>query len=156
MGHASDFIGLLERGDVFYNIQGSTPEEALRAFAKVVRAPKLLERKALADALVEREGLATTAIGEGFAIPHPRQRMLQDEALAFIAVGYLDNPIPWNSPDGKPVSLIFLVVSANSENHLSVLSKIASLAGDRKFREFMAKKPEKTKLIEYLRTASAL
>lgn len=152
MSQSSDLVELLERGDVFYNIQGGSPEEALRAFAKVVRAPKPLERNALADALVEREGLATTAIGEGFAIPHPRQRMLQDEAMAFIAVGYLDSPVPWNSPDGIPVSVLFLVVSANSSSHLSVLSGIASLAGDQKFREFLAKKPEKSKLIEYLRT----
>ena len=152
MSQISDLIELLERGDVFYNIQGDSPEEALRAFAKVVRAPKPLDRKVLADALVEREGLATTAIGEGFAIPHPRQRMLQDEAKAFIAVGYLDSPIPWDSPDGKPVSLLFLVVSANSTSHLSVLSGIASLMGDQQFKEFMAKKPEKSKLITYLRS----
>ncbi len=155
MTRLADVADLIGRGDVFYNIRGSTPEETLRAFVKVLRLPKALDRKTLADALVEREGLATTAIGKGFAIPHPRGRLLQDERSAFISIGYLDNPIPWNSPDGKPVSVLFLVVSANAELHLSALAGIACLVDNPGFKEFIARQPEKSAFIDFLRSLKA-
>ena len=141
---------LLRRGDVFYNIVGEKPEDVLRAFVKVLRVPKALDKKALADALVERESLATTAIGNSFAIPHPRARLLKKEALAFISIGYLDNPLPWNSPDGEPVSTLFLLVSAEATQHLSALAGIACLADNGRFREYISEQPSKAELLKFI------
>ena len=141
---------LLGRGDVFYNIVGDTPEDALRAFVKVLRVPKPLDKKVLAEALVERESLATTAIGSGFAIPHPRARLLKEEALAFISIGYLDTPIPWNSPDGEPVSTLFLLVSAEGTQHLSALAGIACLADNGRFKEYISEQPSKADLLKFI------
>lgn len=150
MTRLADVADLIGRGDVFYNIGGSTPEETLRAFVKVLRLPRALDRKTLADALVEREGLATTAIGKGFAIPHPRGRLLRDERSAFISIGYLDNPIPWNSPDGKPVSTLFLLVSAEGTQHLSALAGIACLADNHGFKGFVSRQPAKSELLNFI------
>ena len=141
---------LLGHGDVFYNIGGENSEQALRAFVKVLRLPKSLDRKALADAIVEREALATTAIGNGFAIPHSRARLLKDETSAFIAVGYLDNPLPWNSPDGELVSTIFLLVSAEGTQHLSALAGIACLADNGRFKEYISEQPAKADLLQFI------
>jgi len=88
----ADVVELLQRGDVFFNIGGTEPEEVLGAFVKVLRLPKAIDRKLLANALIEREHLATTAIGNGFAVPHPLQRLAIDQQLAFIAIGYLEEP----------------------------------------------------------------
>ena len=141
---------LLRRGDVFYNIGGERPEDVLRAFVKVLRLPKALDKKVLADAIVEREALATTAIGNGFAIPHSRARLLKEEALAFISIGYLDNPIPWNSPDGEPVSTLFLLVSAEGTQHLSALAGIACLADNGRFKEYISEQPSKAELLKFI------
>ncbi|MDP2791520.1 MAG: PTS sugar transporter subunit IIA [Rectinemataceae bacterium] len=141
---------LLRRGDVFYNIVGEKPDDVLKAFVKVLRVPKALDKKALADALVERESLATTAIGNGFAIPHSRARLLKDESSAFIAVGYLDNSIPWNSPDGEPVSTLFLLVSAEGTQHLSALAGIACLADNGRFKDYISEQPAKAELLQFI------
>ena len=150
MTGSSAVAELLRRGDVFYNISGEKPEEVLRAFVKVIRLPKALDRKVLADALIERESLATTAIGNSFAIPHPRARLLKDELSAFISVGYLANPVLWDSPDGKPVSTLFLLVSADGIQHLSLLAGIACLVDNDGFREFISSQPAKSELLGFI------
>ena len=146
-----DFLrSLIDRGDIYYNIKGSSPEAALSSFSKVLKLPKTMDRLGLERALIEREGLGTTAMGEGFAIPHSRKQVAADEASAFVAVAYLDTAIDWKAPDGKPVTTLFLILSAGVENHLSVLSGIACLAGKSEFRAFMARRPSKKELLEYL------
>jgi mannitol/fructose-specific phosphotransferase system IIA component (Ntr-type) len=150
MTRLSAVAELLRRGDVFYNIGGEKPEDVLRAFVKVIRLPKALNRKALADALIERESLATTAIGKGFAIPHPRARLLTEEPSAFISIAYLDTPVSWNSPDGEPVDTIFLLVSADATQHLSVLAGIACLAENPGFKDFISGQPGKSELLGFI------
>ena len=145
---------LMEKGDVYYNIQGRSAEEAISSFAKVLRLPKSVDRAALKTALVEREGLGTTAIGEGFAIPHSRKQEAASEESAIMAIGYLDTPLDWGAPDGKPVTTLFLILSAGVQHHLSALSGIACLAGKKEFRSFMAKRPSKKELVEYLKNLS--
>jgi len=145
----ADVVELLQRGDVFFNIGGTEPEEVLGAFVKVLRLPKAIDRKLLANALIEREHLATTAIGNGFAVPHPLQRLAIDQQLAFIAIGYLESPILWNSPDDKPVSTLILIVSSGAEQHLSVLSSLACIADNPKFKQLIAKKPLKSSILEF-------
>lgn len=142
---------LLEKGDVYYNIQGGSAEEAISSFAKVLRLPKSVDRAALKNALIERERLGTTAIGEGFAIPHSRKQEAANDESAFMAIGYLDMPLDWGAPDGKPVTTLFLILSAGVQHHLSALSGIACMAGKKDFRTFIAKRPSKKEVIEYLK-----
>jgi len=55
-----------------------------------------------------REKLASTALGKGVAIPHCRT----DEVSKTICVcGFLESPVEWNSPDGKPIDIVFLVIT---------------------------------------------
>jgi len=142
---------LMEKGDVYYNIQGGNEEEAISSFAKVLRLPKSVDRAALKSALIERESLGTTAIGEGFAIPHSRKQEAASEESAIMAIGYLDTPLDWGAPDGKPVATLFLILSAGVQHHLAALSGIACLVGKKEFRSFMAKRPSKKELVEYLK-----
>lgn len=141
---------MLDRGDVYYNIRGTTPEEILKSLVRVIRIPKSIDKKRLTEALIERESIATTAIGEGIAIPHPRQQMILEEKDSLVAVAYLEDPSDWRANDGLPVSTLFLVLSADAENHLSVLSAIACLAGKGDFQEALAKRPSKKELVTYV------
>ena len=140
----------LRRGDVVNNVKGALPAEALAAFSKTLRLPVSIDRKALAKALEERESLATTALGFGFAIPHPRKRVMEGEERAIVAIAYLEHPIEWNAPDKDPVSVLFLVLSGGDAQHLTLLSEIASLAENPEFRDFMAGNPQKEEILAYL------
>lgn len=143
---------LVDRGDAYYNIKGSSPQEVLASLLKVMRMPKAIDRAALQEALLEREHLMPTAIGDGFAIPHPRYPLAPDEESALVAVCYLDAPVEWGALDNKPVSTLFLVLSSDVQSHLAVLSSIAYLARQKDFRIFVAKRPLKGELLEFMRS----
>lgn len=143
---------LFARGDVYYNLQGSTPEAVIGSLAKLAKLPKGVDRAALKAALMSREGLGSTAIGNGFAIPHPRQRLIAEAGSGFIAVGYLDEPVEWGSPDGAPVTTVFLLLSSSADEHLTALSGLACLANDAAFRALVENQPVKQAIIDFLKS----
>jgi PTS system nitrogen regulatory IIA component len=87
--------------------------------------------------LFAREKLGSTGLGQGIAIPHGRIKGLKDAVGACMR---LDNPVQFDSPDGKPVNLAFvlLVPEAATERHLQLLSELAQMFSDRGFREQVA------------------
>ncbi|MDD2884012.1 MAG: PTS IIA-like nitrogen regulatory protein PtsN [Dechloromonas sp.] len=91
-------------------------------------------RSAIFDSLFAREKLGSTGLGQGVAIPHGRIKGLKQAAGAVIR---LASPIPFDSPDGRPVSLLFvlLVPEQATEQHLQILSELAQRFSDRAFRE---------------------
>jgi PTS system nitrogen regulatory IIA component len=93
-----------------------------------------IARSAVTDNLFARERLGSTGLGEGVAIPHGRIKGLKQPLAAFVR---LDQPIPFESPDGQPVGLlIFLLVPEQAtQQHLELLSEIAQLLSDRETRE---------------------
>jgi len=93
-----------------------------------------IERGKVFDSLFARERLGSTGLGEGVAIPHGRIKGLKD---ALAAVVRLAEPIPFEAPDGQPVSLVvFLLVPEHAtEEHLELLSELAELLSDRAIRD---------------------
>lgn len=97
-------------------------------------------RSTVTDNLFARERLGSTGLGEGVAIPHGRIKGLKQPIAAFVR---LDEPIPFESPDGQPVSLlIFLLVPEQAtQQHLEILSEIAQLLSDRDTRDALSSEP---------------
>jgi len=96
-----------------------------------------IARSTVYDALFAREKLGSTGLGQGIAIPHGRIKGLKEAVGGFL---HLAAPVQFDSPDGKPVSLIFilLVPEAATEHHLQILSELAQIFSDRSFREKLA------------------
>jgi PTS system nitrogen regulatory IIA component len=92
-----------------------------------------ISRGAVFDSLFAREKLGSTGLGHGVAIPHGRIAKLRDATAAFVRT---QNPIPFDSPDGQPVNLIFvlLVPERATELHLQILSELAQMFSDSEFR----------------------
>lgn len=93
-----------------------------------------IARATVFDSLFAREKLGSTGLGQGVAIPHGRIKGLKEARGAFLR---LAAPVPFDSPDGKPVSLLFvlLVPEQANEQHLQILSELAQRFSDRAFRE---------------------
>ena len=93
-----------------------------------------MARSDVFECLFAREKLGTTALGQGVAIPHGRIKGLKQAVGALIR---LAAPIPFDSPDGRPVTLLFvlLVPEQATEEHLQILSELAQRFSDRAFRE---------------------
>ena len=106
-----------------------------------------LARSLVFDSLFAREKLGSTGLGQGVAIPHGRIKGLKDALGAFLRPA---QPVPFDSPDGKPVSLVFvlLVPEKATEKHLQILSELAQMFSDRALREAMAGAPDAAALCE--------
>ena len=96
-----------------------------------------IARSDIFDSLFAREKLGSTGLGQGVAIPHGRVKGLKEATGVLIR---LASPIPFDSPDGKPVNLLFvlLVPEQATDLHLQVLSELAQLFSSRSLRDKMA------------------
>lgn len=90
-------------------------------------------RSQVFDSLFAREKLGSTGLGQGVAIPHGRIAKLRDATAAFVRTSH---PIPFDAPDGLPVSLIFvlLVPERATDLHLQILGELAQMFSDAQFR----------------------
>lgn len=88
----------------------------------------------VAASLAHRERIGSTGLGEGVAIPHARIKYLERVQMAYVR---LKKPIPFDAPDGKPVSdvLVLLVPKQATEEHLSILAEATQMFSDPSFRE---------------------
>lgn len=92
-----------------------------------------IARSLVFDSLFAREKLGSTGLGQGVAIPHGRVKGLRDAVAAFVK---LQNPIPFDAPDGLPVNFIFvlLVPERATDLHLQILGELAQMFSDQSFR----------------------
>ena len=150
MALAISLSSLVERGGVYFNIAGATSVEALSEATKAMSLPKDVDRGQLYNAILEREALMPTAIGNGVAIPHPRNPILSDDEDQRVAVFFLKTPISYNALDRKPVSVFFLILSSNPRSHLSVLAEISHLCQREEFLALLATRPSTEELVAYI------
>ncbi len=110
-----------------------------------------LEREKVFDSLFARERLGSTGLGEGVAIPHGRIKGLKDALAAVVRV---QSPIPFDAPDGEPVSLlVFLLVPENAnEEHLEILSELAELLSDESVRQSLMTQADPVAIHQILST----
>lgn len=96
-----------------------------------------IARSTVFDSLFARERLGSTGLGQGVAIPHGRIKGLREAIAVFVRP---QAPIPFDAPDGQPVSLIFalLVPERATDLHLEILAQLAQLFSERDLREHLA------------------
>src|SRR5581483_3223900 len=92
-----------------------------------------IDRESLARVLLERERLASTAIGEGVAIPHGK---LDAVGKLVACVGRAPGGVDFDSMDGRPTHLFFVLVAPENSTgvHLKALARISRLFKDPEFR----------------------
>jgi mannitol/fructose-specific phosphotransferase system IIA component (Ntr-type) len=122
-----DLATLIDHDVVKVPLEAFDKEEAIAELVEVlVRAGKISDRDEAEQALYEREAKGSTGIGGGVAIPHAK---LPDLSGVVLAVGVSPDGIEFDSTDGEPVYLVFLVL-AETENpgpNVAVLADIGGL-----------------------------
>jgi nitrogen PTS system EIIA component len=108
-----------------------------------------IARSLVFDSLFARERLGSTGLGQGVAIPHGRIKGLKEALGAFVR---LAQPVPFDAPDGNPVSLVFvlLVPEKATEKHLQILSELAQMFSDKTLREAMGRASDAAALHELI------
>ena len=114
----------------------------------LTRYPKL-DPEVTLSALVEREKLGSTGIGEGIAIPHGKLAGLDDLVVCF---GRSTSGIDFNAMDGKPVYLFFLLLAPENSagQHLKALAKISKMLKDIRFRAKLIEAKSKDEIIRII------
>ena len=94
----------------------------------------LVDSERFRRAVLDRESKGTTALGEGVAIPHAKSAGVKRPALAAAVIA---SGTDFDSLDGKPTQLIFLIASPHhaSNEHLDVLAHLSSMLIDENFRK---------------------
>ena len=126
---------LLDRRSIDINGSAASKEEALNKVIDLMcKSGKISDRKAYADKVFAREKEGTTGTGEGIAIPHGKCDAVKSPGLAAMVVR---GGVDFDSLDGDPVTLIFLIAAPNTKDnvHLDVLSKLSVMLMDDTFAE---------------------
>lgn len=119
-----DLGDILAEDGVFPLLKAKDKKQALQELAQ--RAGKVvgIEPRLILDAVMQRERLGSTGLGRGIAIPHAKLAALKTINCMFAR---LETPIAFDSLDGEPVDLIFLLMAPEhaSGDHLKSLARIS-------------------------------
>lgn len=124
---------LLDKRSISLTGAPTSKEDALNQMVDLmVNSGKIRDREAYRKEVYRREEESTTGIGEGIAIPHGKGDFVSAPGLAAMVV---KDGVDFDSLDGEPVHLIFLIAAPNTEDnvHLDVLSKLSMLLMDENF-----------------------
>ena len=124
---------LLDARSILLNASPKSKNEALDQIVDLmVKSEKINDKEAYRKQVYAREEESTTGIGEGIAIPHGKCDAVTKPGLAAMVV---KDGVDFDSLDGEPVTLMFLIAAPNTEDniHLDVLSKLSVLLMDENF-----------------------
>ncbi len=144
----------LHKGNVLSKIPGSTKEEVIRNASQAMAATLNLDAEILGDLLLEREKLHSTSLGEGLALPHARELLLNDHQ-DIVIIAFPEKPVDFNALDGIPVHALIFVFACDDRRHLNLVAKIAHLAHLASTHELLKKRPSKDNILEYIKNWEA-
>jgi len=147
---------VLRRSGVCYGLKGDDPETVLRAAADQVYGLSAAGREELVEGLIEREKLASTGIGKGIAIPHPRTPLSDLVKRPRITTCFLERPLDFNALDARPVFVLFLLLSPSIRSHLHLLSRLSFCVRNEAFVDFLKSIPQPEAIFEKIFQFEAL
>ncbi|HIE44357.1 MAG TPA: PTS sugar transporter subunit IIA [Candidatus Omnitrophica bacterium] len=135
------------------DLKAKTKEEALKELTELLidaGEVESEEKDNIMRILLEREKVGTTGVGYGVAIPHGRCDAVKDVALA---IGCSKKGVDFDSLDGKPVHLLFLLVACTTHGtlYLKILARISRFIKDRQFRDLLTQAESSEKVYEIVK-----
>lgn len=120
---------IMSEKSVFLGLKSNSKRQLLQDMASKASEISGIDERTIFDTILERENLGSTGFGDGTALPHGRFDNL-DKVYGFIAK--LNSPIDYEAIDGKPVDLIFMLLSpeGNGADHLTALASASRILKD--------------------------
>ena len=108
------------------NFEASSKKNVLDELSKLAEKDIKIDSRILLEALIKREKLGSTAVGNGIAIPHANCPDI-DKPKVFVAL--LSNSLDFNANDDQPVDIIFLLLAPDNSGseHLQALALVSRL-----------------------------
>jgi PTS system nitrogen regulatory IIA component len=146
-------VEALEAGGVHYRVSGFDKASALHEVVQLQRLPEEVDREFLLRVLLAREGIASTAIGDGIAVPHVRNPVVLHIDRPTISLCFLDQPIEYGALDGKLVHTLFMIISPTTRAHLHLLAKLSFVLRDAQLRQAMQTQDSRQGILAQVRRA---
>ena len=146
---------LLDVKSIALNGAPKSKNEALDQIVELMaKSGKINDVEAYRKQVYAREEESTTGIGEGIAIPHGKCDAVNKPGLAAMVV---KNGVDFDSLDGEPVTLMFLIAAPNTEDnvHLDVLSKLSMMLMDEEFTASLRNAKSEKEFLEIIDKADA-
>jgi PTS system nitrogen regulatory IIA component len=144
-------VDLISRDMIIPSLVATTKPAIIRELAEHLaeRTPNVMSDE-LARVLIDREGLASTAIGEGVAIPHGKLGSVREIVAC---IGRTREGIDFDSMDGHPTYLFFVMVAPESSTgaHLKALARISRVFKDHEFRRKLLEAVDAESMYEIIR-----
>ena len=140
----------MQRGGIVYDIDASDAPSALRAVANSIPDMEPASREDLYQRLLVREQLASTGIGRGVAIPHPRNPAGDTGTQSLITTCFLKEPMAFNAVDNLPVFVMFVLLSPSVKAHLHLLSRLTYCVREDAFVAFLKTKPVPSNFFQHI------
>jgi len=125
---------LLKPEYIISDLKGESKEEIINELIDLFKNdPRVEDIEKVRSAVLEREKVMSTGVGKGFAIPHGKTNAVKEIVGAF---GKTKDGIDYQSLDGNPVQLVFLLVGKDNliSTHIKLLSRISRLMNKDDFR----------------------
>jgi PTS system nitrogen regulatory IIA component len=151
VSRSASFADALAEGGVHYRVPGDDGASALQAVVERLPLPPGFDREALLRLFVAREARGSTAIGDGIAIPHVRRPIVLRVHDTLATLCFLSRPISYQAPDGKPVRILFSIVSSTVAAHVQILAQLSRALHDPGFRKSVMATQAREMILQHAR-----
>ena len=132
-------MDFLNKKALICNLKAADKEGIIRELVDILaKAADIRNKEELVKALLTRESLGSTGIGQGIGIPHAKSPNVKELVAAF---GLSQKGVNFDSLDGEPVYIFFLLIAPEESAgpHLKALARISRMLKDKYFRELLMK-----------------
>jgi PTS system nitrogen regulatory IIA component len=137
----------LRAGGIHYRIGGVDKASVLHHVVETMRLPPEVDREFLFEVLLAREALGSTALGDGIAIPHVRNPVILHLERPFVTVCFLERAVDFGALDGKPVNVLFTLISPTVRAHLHLLSRLSHALRNPAFKDAVVRQAAREELM---------
>jgi len=142
----------VERGAVVRGVSPATASETIEIAVGALPGLDEADRRRLLEDVLDRECMASTGLGAGFALPHPRKPPGDLVEKPVVIVVFPEVLVDWAALDGQPVDTVFLLVSPSAAVHVQVLARVAHSLRLPEFVDFLRERPSQVELVARLRS----
>jgi PTS system nitrogen regulatory IIA component len=141
----------MHKGGVVSDVPGKTKQQVIRQTLTKIASRFGLDPEVVAELLLDREEMMSTALNHGVAVPHPRDSVLKSANSDVVVTVFPEKPIPYGALDHQPVHTLFFLFSSSDKSHLHLLSKLAHFGSQQSALNFLITKPKQDQLLMHVK-----
>ena len=143
-------MDFLNKKAISVKIKSTNKEGVIRELVDLLAgATGIKNKEDLIKAVLAREALGSTGIGQGVGIPHAKSQVVKELVAAF---GLSRSGVNFDSLDGEPVHIFFLLIAPEESAgpHLKALARISRMLKDKYFRDLLKKAKDENEILRII------